>query len=127
MIIEELQKPAKILIEEIILDLNKIKRGYIFTIPHIDGERVIDQIHKFERKSYEKPTLTRKNLDTALLELENKEYGSMVGLVAHLVYWIVFGHVNACEIDVNELKKMFSIVQLTKSNIEQRYIGLKKF
>lgn len=58
-------------VEEIILDLNKIKRGIEEAIPHMDGDEVKDKIHPFKTG---KPRITKKDLNSAISEMDRKEY-----------------------------------------------------
>ena len=71
-VLEELQNPIQVKIEDIIYDMNKLKRGLANAIPHSDGNKIHDHVHAFKYKSFEKPKLNRKDIDTALEEIENK-------------------------------------------------------
>lgn len=48
----------------------------------------------------------------AFKEIEHEETGRLVGLVAHFVYWVVFGHLNESPLNQFHLKQLFiSILQ----------------
>jgi len=78
-------------VEEIILDLNKVKRGIEEAMPYIDGTEVHDKIHSFKAG---KPWITKKDINEAISEIDRKEFSWFIGLISHLVYWSVFGHIN---------------------------------
>lgn len=56
-----------ITVEEIIVDLSKIKRGIEEAMPHIDGQEIIDKVHSFKAG---KPSVTRKDLNDAISEID---------------------------------------------------------
>ena len=94
MILSELQVPLSTTISSIIEDLNKLKQALIDAIPHREGKKTIDTVHSFAFKHTDRPSLRKKDIEEALTELESKEFGRCIGLIAHLVYWAVFGHIN---------------------------------
>ena len=73
------------------VDLSKIKRGIEEAMPHLDGKEIIDKVHPFKTG---KPTASWKDLNDAISEIDWKEFSRFVGLVGHLCYWSVFGHIN---------------------------------
>ena len=93
-------------------------------MPHMDGDRIVDKVHTVNPP---KPTINRDDLDACLAEIEKKEYARMVGLVSHLVYWSVFGHINQVALDPFYKKSLFVTVAQLKSEFETRYISNRKF
>lgn len=41
-----------------------------------------------------KPNLLEEDITKALKEIQSEKLARMIGLVCHLVYWSVFGHIN---------------------------------
>lgn len=140
----ELQNPLQITIEEIIIDLQKIVRGFpVESIPHTVGEMVVDKVHNFNRieksitkipketiatlfpnnpaiiKKFEssaiksqmvnkpnliaKPLLSRDDIKAALFEIDSENFARFVGIMAHLIYWTLFGDIN--QVPLDELHK----------------------
>ena len=73
------------------VDLSKIKWGIEEAMPHLDGKEIIDKVHAFKAG---KPTASWKDLNDAISEIDRKEFSRFVGLMSHLCYWSVFGHIN---------------------------------
>ena len=60
-----------------------------------------------------KPTLTEANIETTKNELTKESTAKLIGLVAHLAYWRVFGHFNDLPLDKYHQKQLFiSITQV---------------
>jgi len=41
-----------------------------------------------------KPNLTEEDLNRAMKEISSEKVARLIGLIAHLAYWSVFGHIN---------------------------------
>ena len=101
--LQELQKPITLTIEELIRDLYKFTKEFpIEVIPHVNEDKeIVDNIHMYQRAKSEnialdraKPTLKQADIHKALKEIYTPEIARYIGLIAHLVYWTVFGHMN---------------------------------
>ena len=59
------------------------------------------------------PTLTEAQIRDALKLITEEETAKLIGLISHLVYWNVFGHLNQMPLDKYHTKQLFiSIVQI---------------
>jgi len=54
-----------------------------------------------------KPNILHNDLDDIRAELNNEKIARMIGLIAHLVYWNVFGHLNSLPLDTYHKKLLF--------------------
>ena len=131
-VIVELQVPLKVTIEEIALDLHKFAREFpVDSIPHVEGP----DVSKAEpqgpvsppRKGAEKPSITAEDLNKALHEVDSDNMARLIGLIGHMVYWCVFGHVNQLPLDEYHKKQLFIAISQIKSELEGRYVGKKRF
>jgi hypothetical protein len=60
-----------------------------------------------------KPNLSDKDIETAQNEITNENTAKLIGLICHLAYWSVFGHINPLPLDKYHMKQLFiSIVQI---------------
>jgi hypothetical protein len=50
-----------------------------------------------------------------------------VGLVAHLSYWLVFGHLSPLPLDKFHIKQLFIAIAKFQQEFESRYTGKKVF
>ena len=103
-VLQELQVPLKVTIEEIALDLHKFVREFpVDSIPHVEGP----DVSKAEgqgptsppHKGAEKPSITAEDINKALHEVDSEHMARLIGLIGHMVYWCVFGHVNQLPLD----------------------------
>ena len=51
--------------------------------------------HGFEKK----PNIKESTIEKALTELKSERIARLIGLIAHLAYWKVFGHFNQLPLD----------------------------
>lgn len=51
-----------------------------------------------------KPSLTDKDIELAKDEITNESTAKLIGLICHLTYWRVFGHLNPLPLDHYHLK-----------------------
>lgn len=51
-----------------------------------------------------KPVLREADIKLAYSEITNDNVAKLIGLVAHLAYWSVFGHINPLPLDKYHLK-----------------------
>ena len=48
---------------------------------------------------YACPNITEADIKDAINEITNKNTAKLVGLISHLVYWSIFGHLNVMPLD----------------------------
>jgi len=59
------------------------------------------------------PQLTEADLNLAKDEITSDETAKLIGLIVHLTYWSVFGHLNPLPLDKYHIKQLFiSIAQI---------------
>jgi hypothetical protein len=51
-----------------------------------------------------KPTLKEENIKLAKTRLQHESTSKLIGLIAHLVYWNLFGHMNRLPLDTYHRK-----------------------
>lgn len=56
----------------------------------------------------------------AFREIEQEETGRLIGLVAHFVYWVVFGHLNDSPLNQFHLKQLFISILQSVTQLEMR-------
>lgn len=131
--LQEIQKPISFSLEEIKLDMYKYAKEFDKDcIPHINFQNeVVDKIHNYPKppktknKSVEhfdqfenketksgafdhgRPNLKEKNINKALKELQHERTARLIGLIAHLAYWNVFGQFNKLQLDMYHRKQLF--------------------
>ena len=65
-----------------------------------------------ENLHFAKSKLTEEHIKMAFNEITDERIGRLTGLVAHFVYWCIFGKVNQMPLDEYHLKQLFiSIAQ----------------
>jgi len=74
-----------------------------------------------------KPTLNEADLELTGNELTRESTAKLIGLVAQLGYWKVFGHFNELLIDKYHLKQIFIGITQIQSGMEARYQGKPVF
>lgn len=133
-VLKELQEPITVTVEEIVGDLSKLKRGIEQAIPHYVPNpdplarrkvQIIDHVHGFKNTNV--PSLSKDDITDAIAEIDRKEYSRLIGLMSHLVYWSVFGHINQIPLDPYYKKSLFVTVAQLKNEFESRYTGRRKF
>ena len=50
------------------------------------------------------PNITEAEIKEAINEITNEETAKLIGLICHLVYWSVFGHLNPLPLDKYHMK-----------------------
>lgn len=53
------------------------------------------------------PNITEADIKEAINEITNEETAKLIGLICHLVYWSVFGHLNPLPLDKYHMKQLF--------------------
>lgn len=125
--IQELQTPITVTLEEIKSDLITFsKRFPRDSIPHVTeiGE-VNDTVHNLTRKKldaskgaqnqFEVPRISEQAIGLALRKAQEDTTAKLVGLIAHLAYWLIFGHMNSLPLDSFHTKQMFVNIQEIRS------------
>ena len=121
-------------------------------IPHIsENDDIVDPIHNYKRlKPQEKqdknksqfdfgsdnkdknamvqavPTLKFKTITRARKEMQQLNTSKLIGLVAHLAYWNVFGHLNSLPLDSYHMKQMFISISTIRTQLDLKFMD-KKF
>ena len=54
-----------------------------------------------------KPNLTEADINAAKDEITNENTAKLIGLICHLAYWNVFGHINHLPLDKYHMKQLF--------------------
>lgn len=78
-------------------------------------------------KMIAKPLLTRDDIKAALFEIDSEHFARFIGIMAHLIYWCLFGHINQVPLEDNYKKDLFIGAMQIKTDFESRYSGKKKF
>jgi hypothetical protein len=132
--LNDIINPIKIQHDEIVKDMYKYARKFpVKMIPHVsEFYGIIDQIHNYKRPPTKKtdgqeeegddsallvdkdtklnsldsrtPPLTEEDINRAKEEITNESTAKMVGLICHLAYWSVFGHLNKLPLDAFHTK-----------------------
>lgn len=108
---------------EIVKDMHKYSREFpTQIIPHTSENGVVDLIHNYTRPKPKEdatgrisinaldsrtPNLTEEDIAIAQREITRSSTAKLVGLICHLSYWIVFGHLNPLPLDKFHLKQLF--------------------
>lgn len=50
------------------------------------------------------PNITEAEIKEAINEITNEDTAKLIGLICHLVYWSVFGHLNPLPLDKYHMK-----------------------
>lgn len=72
------------------------------------------------------PNLTEEVIQTAQREIQETSTSKLIGLIAHLAYWNVFGHFNKLPLDMYHRKQMFISIATIRSQLDLKYQG-KRF
>ena len=57
-----------------------------------------------------KPNLNFQDLKDAKDEIVREDTAKLIGLICHIVYWCVFGHLNNLPLDQYHLKQIFILI-----------------
>lgn len=117
---EDIINPIIIQHVEIIKDMHKYAREFpIQVIPHTSENGITDIIHNYPRPKLKEdasgkatinvldsrtPLLTEEDIQVAQKEITRTQTAKLVGLICHLSYWLVFGHVNSLPLDKFHMK-----------------------
>jgi hypothetical protein len=74
-----------------------------------------------------KPPIKYSDLDDAREDLMSDKTARLIGLICHLVYWNVFGHMNAVQLDTYHKKMLFIQIAQIHTEIDNKYAGKKIF
>jgi hypothetical protein len=66
--------------------------------------------------------LKEENISKATDELREPETSRLIGLIAHLAYWNVFGQFNKLPLDIYHRKQLFISIAEIKTSWEKKYI-----
>lgn len=98
-----------------------------------DGDEVV--------KSDDPPSITEEMIKKALREIKNPDFAKMTGLICHIAYWCIFGHLSNKklndsikdkinkEFEVDDLVKdhfllsAFVEISRIKSQLDMKYLG----
>ena len=72
-----------------------------------------------------KPNILHNDLEDIRAELKNEKIARMIGLIAHLVYWNVFGHLNSLPLDTYHKKLLFIQIAQIQADLDNKYAGKK--
>ena len=74
------------------------------------------------------PSLTEKAItDILRSEIANVRTARLIGLVAHLAYWSVFGQFNKLPLDMYHRKQLFISIAKIQAELETKYAGKRIF
>lgn len=106
-------------------------------IPHLTEDNEInDEIHTFKIRQEAsknialdqgKPQLKFSDIQQAMNEIQSPLMARLIGLLCHLTYWQVFGHINQLPIDMYHKKQLFVAIEQILSEIEMKYKVSKVF
>ena len=74
-----------------------------------------------------KPTLKENNIESAKNLLLQEHTSRLIGLVAHLAYWNVFGQFNKLPLDMYHRKQLFISIAQIITKLEKKYAGKRIF
>lgn len=126
-------------------------------LPHIDADVIIDPIHNYANPSKRKakkeersflqdtfddleqpaakinalsgvaPNLRIETIIKVKREFQEPVIATLVGLIAHMAYWNVFGHFNAVQLDLYHMQQMFVSISNIKMNLDVRFHNSKMY
>ena len=74
-----------------------------------------------------KPQIEYTDIEDIKKDLLNDKTARMIGLIAHLVYWNVFGHINPLPLDTYHKKLLFIQIAQIQSEFDNQYLGRRIF
>ena len=153
--LDEISQPITFTLDEIKQDMYSYAKNFPKQIiPHIkEGGAINDIIHNYQRskplkqKQEEKvgndyslddkkqvnsleaakPKLTHKNITAAQKEIQKTSSSKLIGLVAHLAYWNVFGHFNKLPLDLYHRRQIFISFSTLRDQLNAKYHGLRSY
>ena len=126
-------------------------------IPHMsENKEIVDIIHNYDKGKEEKndgaqkdayentfdtsvakkknlalekaPQLSEKSItDVLRSEIASVRIARLIGLVAHLAYWSVFGQYNRLPLDMYHRKQLFISIAKIQAELESKYAGKRIF
>jgi hypothetical protein len=148
----EVQRPITLTVDEIKADMQKyVKKFPKKIIPHMtEAHEINDIIHNYRRPKalapkhttvdfmeetrhantslvYGMPTLTELTIQKAQREIQEASTNKVIGLIAHLAYWNVFGHFNSLPIDTYHMKQIFISISDILTQLSLKYQGKKEY
>ena len=72
------------------------------------------------------PKLTDLTITAAYEEIQEQTTSKVIGLIAHLAYWNVFGHFNELPLDNYHMKQLFISISTILSQLDTKYAGQQK-
>jgi len=73
------------------------------------------------------PPLTDEMINDAKDEITSNETAKLIGLIVHLAYWSVYGHLNPMPLDKYHIKQLFISICQIQQAYESKYVGQKVF
>mmetsp|Transcript_15752 Transcript_15752/g.24241 ORF Transcript_15752/g.24241 Transcript_15752/m.24241 type:complete len:281 (+) Transcript_15752:900-1742(+) len=74
-----------------------------------------------------KPNLNEVDLKNATSEITHENTAKLIGLICHLSYWCVFGHINPLPLDQYHMKQIFISIAQIQQAFESKYVGKRVF
>ena len=74
-----------------------------------------------------KPNILEEDIVNALEEIQSEKVARLIGLVSHIVYWCVFGHINQLPLDNYHRKQLFISIAQIQTELESKYLGKRIF
>ena len=74
-----------------------------------------------------KPNLSNEDIEEAQNEIIKESTAKLIGLIAHLTYWSVFGHLNPLPLDKYHMKQLFIQIAQIQQSYESHYSGKRVF
>ena len=126
-------------------------------IPHVnENKEIVDMIHNYGKGKEDKndanqkdnqemtfdttvakkknialekaPQLSEKSItDVLRSEIASNRIARLIGLVAHLAYWSVFGQYNRLPLDMYHRKQLFISIAKIQAELESKYAGKRIF
>jgi hypothetical protein len=62
---------------------------------------------------------------TALREIQEVHISKMIGLISHLSYWSVFGHLSKLPLDTYHMKQLFISIATLQKDLDIKYARKK--
>ena len=88
---------------------------------------LIDNVHPKPNNGL-RTDISREDILVSIQEIDRTEFPRLIGLVAHLCYWTVFGHINQnLPLDPYYKSGLFVTINQIKAELEMRYVTKRKF
>ena len=69
------------------------------------------------------PPLESSHIEAAKKLIRSNSTAKLVGLIVHLTYWSVFGHINPLPLDKYHMKQLFISISKILGQYEKEYIS----